>query len=81
MRNRGTIGLVTYDRRGNPYHALDGAYGLYETNSRSFMDGAHPYLSRCHVHVFDKQTGNMIRLEQVRSLSGGHVTRINDPAT
>ena len=43
MRNRGTIGLVTYDRRGNPYHALDGAYGLYETNSRSFMDGAHPY--------------------------------------
>jgi Protein of unknown function (DUF1329) len=72
------IGMVTYDRRNQPYHSFDGAYGVYEAGGKSFMDGAHPYWSWCHVHVFDIQTGNMTRLEQVRTISGGHATRVND---
>jgi len=74
------IGMVTFDRRGQPYHSFDGAYGLYESSGHEFLDGAHPYWSWCHVHVFDIQTGNMTRLEQVRSISGGHATRANDPS-
>jgi hypothetical protein len=42
------------------------------------MDGAHPYWSWAHVHAFDVQSGRMSRLEQVRSISGGHSTSVND---
>ena len=72
------IAMVTFDRRGEPFHSFDGAYGLYDSAGQSFMDGAHPYWSWGHVHVFDIQTGNMTRLEQVRRISGGHVTRVNE---
>jgi hypothetical protein len=69
---------VSYDRRGQPFRSFDGAYSLYEHDSRRFMDGAHPYWSWTHVHVFDIQTGRMTRLEQVRSITGGHATSVND---
>ncbi|TXH03173.1 MAG: DUF1329 domain-containing protein [Nevskiaceae bacterium] len=72
------IAMVSYDRRGEPYRSFDGAYSLYESGGKSFMDGAHPYWSWTHVHAFDIQTGRMTRLEQVRSITGGHATRVND---
>ena len=72
------ISMVSYDRRGEPYRSFDGAYGLYEADGKSFMDGKHPYWSWGHVHAFDIQTGTMTRLEQVRTISGGHSTRAND---
>jgi hypothetical protein len=72
------ISMVSYDRRGEPYRSFDDAYSLYEANGKSFMDGKHPYWSWGHVHAFDIQTGSMTRLEQVRTISGGHNTRVND---
>jgi len=60
------IARVSYDRRGEPYRSFDGAYALYDVPGKSVMDGAHPYWSWAHVHVFDIQTGRMTRLEQVR---------------
>lgn len=72
------IAMVSYDRRGEPYRSFDGAYGLYEANGQAFMDGKHPYWSWAHVHAFDIQTSRMSRLEQVRSIRGGHQTTVND---
>lgn len=74
------IAMVSYDRRGEPYRSFDGAYGLYESGGKRFMDGAHPYWSWGHVHAFDIQTGRMTRLEQVREIGGGHGIKVNDPA-
>ncbi|NGY04486.1 DUF1329 domain-containing protein [Solimonas terrae] len=74
------IAMVTFDRRGDPYHSFDGAYALYESGEHRFMDGRHPYWSWAHVHAFDIQTGRMTRLEQVKSITGGHATAVNDPA-
>lgn len=72
------IGMVSYDRRGVPYRSFDGAYALYQAAGKSVMDGAHPYWSWAHVHAFDIQTGRMSRLEQVRTIAGGHATSVND---
>jgi Protein of unknown function (DUF1329) len=72
------IAMVSYDRRGEPYRSFDGAYSLYEAPGKSVMDGVHPYWSWAHVHVFDVQTGRMSRLEQVRTIAGGHTTSVND---
>jgi Protein of unknown function (DUF1329) len=72
------IGMVSYDRRGEPYRSFDGAYALYDAGPRPFLDGAHPYWSWTHVHVFDIQTGRMTRFEQVRNITGGHATSVND---
>ena len=46
--------------------------------TRRFMDGKHPYWAWAHVHAFDIQTGRMTRLEQVRTISGGHATQVNN---
>ncbi len=72
------VAMVSFDRRGEPYRSFDGTYALYEADGHAFLDGKHPYWSWAHVHVFDIQTGNMTRLEQVRTISGGHATRVND---
>src|SRR3546814_11185012 len=72
------IAMVTYDRRGDPYHSFDGAYGIYESGDRKFMDGKHPYWSLAHFHAFDIQTGRMTRMAQVKSITGGHAKSIND---
>lgn len=74
------IGMVSYDRRGEPFRSFDGAFGLYEADGGNVRDGAHPYWSWCHVHAFDLQTQRMTRLEQVRMVSPDHVMRVNDPA-
>jgi hypothetical protein len=75
------IAMVSYDRRGEIYRSFDGAYALYEQGGKSFMDGAHPYWSWTHLHCFDSQTGRMTRLEQVRAVSGGHATSVNQQST
>lgn len=74
------IAMVTYDRRGEVFHSFDGAYALYDADGRTFMDGAHPYWSWTHVHAFDIQTNRMTRLEQVKTIAGGHDTSVNDAA-
>ena len=73
------IGMVTFDRRGQPFHSFDGAYALYDSDGKTFMDGKHPYWSWSQVHAFDLQTQRMTRLEQVRQISGGYKTTVNDP--
>jgi Protein of unknown function (DUF1329) len=72
------IGMVSYDRRGEPYRSFDGAYSMYTDGDNKFMDGKHPYWSWVHLHAFDLQTGRMTRIEQVREIPGGHQTRVND---
>jgi len=78
MRTLLPVAMVSYDRRGEPYRSFDGAYALYDSPGKSVRDGAHPYWSWAHVHVFDIQSGRMTRLEQVRTISGGHTMSVND---
>jgi len=73
------IGMVSFDRRGEPYRSFDGAFGMYSIEGRAVMAGSDPYWSWTHVHAFDIQTRQMTRLEQVREISGGHRMRVNDP--
>lgn len=77
-RNQVVIGMVTYDRRDQPYRSFDGAYSLYELGDNKFMDGQHPYWSWCHVTVSDIQTGRVTRLEQLKNVDG-HLSGANDP--
>ncbi len=77
-RNQVVVGMVTYDRRNQPYRSFDGAYSVYDNGDKKFMDGAHPYWSWCHVTCSDIQTGRVTRLEQVRSIEG-HNSGANDP--
>lgn len=78
-RNQIVVGMVTYDRRGEPYRSFDGAYSLYEAGSKRVMDGAHPYWSWAHVTASNIQTESVTRLEQVQSIEGTHVSGANDP--
>ncbi|WP_240433485.1 DUF1329 domain-containing protein [Solimonas sp. K1W22B-7] len=78
-RNQVVVGMVTYDRKGQPYRSFDGAYTLYEDKGRKFMDGAHPYWSWTHVTASDIQTGRVSRLEQVRELEKIHRSGANQP--
>ncbi len=77
-RNQVVVGMVTYDRRDQPFRSFDGAYSLYESGDKKFMDGKHPYWSWCHVTSSDIQTGRVTRLEQVRNVEG-HLSGANDP--
>jgi len=77
-RNQMPIAMVTYDRKGEPFRSFDGCYSLYEDGEHRFLDGKHPYWSWTYVHAYDFQTGRITRLEQVREITGGHVTRVND---
>jgi hypothetical protein len=74
------IAMISYDRRGDVYRSFDGAFALYDSNTKSVMDGAHPYWSWGHLHAFDIQTRRMTRIEQVRTVAGGHHMRVNDSA-
>lgn len=78
-RNQVVIGMVTYDRKGNPYRSFDGAYSLYEDGDKKVMDGKHPYWSWSHVTAADIQTGRLTRLEQVRAIEDSHFSGANDP--
>ncbi|TDU28885.1 uncharacterized protein DUF1329 [Panacagrimonas perspica] len=78
-RNNAVVGMLTFDRRGQPYRSFDGAYDLYEKGSDRHMDGAHPYWSWVHVTASDIQTGDITRLNQVRVLEGSHRSGANDP--
>lgn len=78
-RNQVVVGMVTYDRRGQPYRSFDGSYALYESPGKTVMDGKHPYWSWSHVTAADIQTGRLTRIEQVRSLEEAHFSGANDP--
>lgn len=77
-RNQMPIAMVSYDLKGQPFKSFDGCYSLYEDGGKRFMDGKHPYWSWAYVHVYDFQSGRITRLEQVREVTGGHTTRVND---
>lgn len=78
-RNQVVLGMITYDRRGQPYRSFDGAYALYDNGDKKVMDGQHPYWSWTHVTASDVQTGTVSRLEQVRQLEEVHFSGANDP--
>ena len=78
-RNQVVIGMVTYDRRGEPYRSFDGAYSIYEAGDKRVMDGKHPYWSWTHVTASNVQTGTVCRLEQVRQVENAHFSGANDP--
>jgi hypothetical protein len=78
-RNQIVVGMMSYDRRGEPYRSFDGAYSLYQSGDKRFMDGAHPYWSWTHVHASDIQTNRVSRLEQVRQIENTHFSGANDP--
>ena len=78
-RNQAVVGMVTFDRNGQPYRSFDGAYCLYESGGQKFMDGQHPYWSWAHVTSSDIQTGSVSRLEQVRQVENIHFSGANDP--
>ena len=73
------VGMVSYDRRGEPFKSFDGTYSLYENGSESVKDGNRPYWSWCNVHAHNVQSGRMTRLEQVKNLRGYEMT-VNDPS-
>ncbi|MBB85939.1 MAG: hypothetical protein CMP06_01335 [Xanthomonadales bacterium] len=77
-RNWMPVAMVTYDRQGKEYRSFDGCYGLYKDAGRQFMDGDHPYWSWTYLHAYDFQSGRVTRIEQVRELSDGHHTVVND---
>ena len=77
-RNQIVVGMMSYDRRGEPYRSFDGAYSLYQSGDKRFMDGAHPYWSWTHVHASDIQTNRVSRLEQVRQIENTHFSGAND---
>jgi hypothetical protein len=76
-RNQVVIGMVTYDRRGEPFRSFDGAYSLYESGDKRVMDGAHPYWSWTHVIASDIQSGGITRLQQVRQVDNAHFSGAN----
>ena len=78
-RNQVVVGMVTYDRRGEPYRSFDGAYSLYESGDKRVMDGKHPYWSWTHVTASNLQTGSVTRLEQVRQIENSHFSGANSP--
>lgn len=78
-RNQVVVGMVTYDRRGQPYRSFDGSYSLYENGDKRVMDGKHPYWSWCHVTAANIQTGSVTRLEQVRQVENQYFSGANDP--
>ncbi|HEX4870781.1 MAG TPA: DUF1329 domain-containing protein [Nevskiaceae bacterium] len=78
-RNQAVIGMVTYDRKGQPFRSFDGAYTLYEAGEKKVMDGQHPYWSWAHVTCSDIQTGDVTRFEQVRAVEKIHRSGANDP--
>lgn len=78
-RNQVVVGMVTYDRKGQPYRSFDGAYTLYEAGDKTVKDGSHPYWSWAHVTASDIQTGRITRLEQVQALEARYKSGANDP--
>ncbi len=73
------VGMVTYDRRGEPFKSFDGCYSLYEDGDKKVDDfDGRPYWSWCNVHAHDVQSNRMTRLEQVKAVGGGYQMRVND---
>jgi Protein of unknown function (DUF1329) len=71
--------MVSYDRRGEVFRSFDGAYSLFESGDQRVMDGNHPYWSWTRVHAHNVQTNRMTRLEQVKEVSGGYRSAVNEP--
>ncbi len=74
------VGMVSFDRRGEPFKSFDGAYSVYDDGTNRVMDGKHPYWSWCQLHAHDIQTNRISRLSQVKTIAGGYTMRVNDPS-
>jgi hypothetical protein len=42
------------------------------------MDGKHPYWSWTRLHAHNVQTNRITRMEQVREVTGGYKTTVNE---
>jgi hypothetical protein len=42
------------------------------------MDGKNPYWSWTRLHAHNVQTNRVTRMEQVREVTGGYKTKVND---
>lgn len=73
------ISMVSFDRRGEIYRSFDGAFSLYDDGTNKVLNGTHPYWSWTRVHAHNVQTNRITRLEQVKEISGGYKTTVNDP--
>lgn len=73
------LAMISYDRQGKPFRYFDCAYARYEDQNGRVLDGNEVYWSWSHFHAFNIQTGKMTRVEQVKSVSGGHTMMVNDP--
>lgn len=70
--------MISYDRRGKPFRYFDGSFSLFEDKYDRVTDGANTYWSWSTIHAFNVQTSRMSRIEQVKSVAGGHVMLVND---
>ena len=74
------LSMVSFDRRGDMFRSFDGAFSLYQSGDNTVRDGGHPYWSWTMLHAHDIQTNRMTRMEQVKSVAGGHTMSVNDQA-
>jgi hypothetical protein len=72
------VSMVSYDRRGDIFRSFDGAFSLYDKDGQQFMDGKYPYWSWTRLHAHNVQTNRVTRMEQVREVTGGYKTKVND---
>lgn len=72
------VSMVSYDRRGDIFRSFDGAFSLYQKDGQQFMDGKHPYWSWTRLHAHNVQTNRITRMEQVREVTGGYKTTVNE---
>jgi len=71
------LAMVSYDRRGEMFRSFDGAASLYTDGENTIYDGKHPYASWTRVHAHNIQVNRMARLAQVKEISGGYKTSVN----
>lgn len=72
------LAMVSFDRKGQMFRFFDGAFSLYDDGKKRVMDGNGPYWSWTTVHAYNVQTNRMTRIEQVRTIPGGHSMLVND---
>ncbi|MBV1928119.1 MAG: hypothetical protein KUG81_01210, partial [Gammaproteobacteria bacterium] len=58
--------------------SFDGAASLYTDGKNTVYDGKHPYASWTRVHAHNIQVNRMARLAQVKEISGGYKTSVNE---
>lgn len=72
-RNGMLAGYITYDRRGEIWKQIEGAFGQQIQGNVVNKDSTgHPHWSWTFVHIQDVQSGRMSLLNHVKEISGGY---------